>query len=90
MPPQGYHVRMVELWKRITVTPGAAAGVDTSRALCPVTQPPLAPLLCELLTLTVPLAEKKLLRELPGIDVAQEPGRKGGAREGKGESGKDE
>lgn len=63
----------------------AAAGAVTSRALCLVTQPSLVPLLCELLTLMVPLAEKKLLRELPGDDVAQEPGRKGGEREEKKE-----
>jgi hypothetical protein len=36
----------------------------------------------------VPLAQKRLLRELPGIDVAQEP--EGEGREGEGESGKGE
>lgn len=83
-------MRMAELWKWIGVTSRAAAGAVTSRALCLVTQPPVAPLLCELLTLMVPLAQKKLLRELPGIDVAQEPEGEGEGREGEGESGKGE
>ena len=50
--------------------------------------PVCGPLLCELLTLMGPLAQKRLLRELPGIDVAQEP--EGEGREGEGESGKGE
>lgn len=81
-------MRMVELWKWIGVTSRAGAGADTSGALCLMILAPPAPLLCELLTLMVPLVGKKLLRELPGIDVAQDPERKGGGREGKGESGK--
>ena len=79
MPSLGYHVRMAELLKWIRVTSRAAAGAVTSRAVCLVTQC-VAPLLCELLTLMVPLAQKRLLRELPGIDVAQEP--EGEGREG--------
>lgn len=62
---------MVGLWKWSRVTSRAGAGAVTSRALCLVTQPSLALLLCELLTLMAPLAEKKLLRKLPGIDGAQ-------------------
>lgn len=81
---------MGEPWKWIRVTSRAAAGAITSRALCLVTQPPVAPRLCELLTLMVLLAQKKLLGELPGIDVTQVPERKRGGRERKGESGKGE
>lgn len=71
MPSLGYHIRMAELWKWIRVTLRAGAGADTSRALCLMTQAAVAPLLYELLTLMVPLSKKKLLRELPDIDVAQ-------------------